>query len=224
MILFLFVYPNTSKAQTQNVKEDYIIQTQEIKQKTSRLSEIIPEHAQNIIKGENFEARIGFGDIDSSDYFSIMISTGSIDYGKLYPTTPISRDTEISVSPKSSHGYRVFTYEDHSLSDINFTNLIPNTTCDRGLCTKSTPAFWTENLTYGLGYSCVNITNSPCFDFEDDSFKRFADESKVESQEVIMNGYNTEDKARIIYKLNISPTQANSIYSNTVDFIAMPLI
>ena len=165
ILLFLLLHTFSENSQAQK-NYNVTIETQEIEQQIYRPStqEVSYENA-NVIKGENYEAVLGFEDSRADIFFSISSSGSIIDYGKLYPTNPITRDSRLSIDSLGSNGYSVFAFQDHPMTGISANNIIPNTSCDRGLCSKTTPALWNDSLTYGLGYSCEDIINSPCNNF-----------------------------------------------------------
>lgn len=202
---------------------DYTIEHQKLEQKTYHPQEKNPSNPRLIV-GKNYQAVLGFSDIPEESFFSIKISGTILDFGKLYPTNPILREAVLEVDGQSSHGYSVLGYEDHPLADSSFSNIIPNTSCDRGLCSQMTSAQWKDNLTYGFGYTCENITGSSCFDFEDtDSYKSFSDASKSEAyQQVLGTIEKGKTKAKLIHKLNVSATQKNKIYLNNINYLAIP--
>lgn len=216
------VYANFAYAQTA-LNPDYTVEHQELEQKTYHPEEKKPDNPRLIV-GKNYQAILGFSDIPQESLFSIKISGTILDFGKLYPTNPILRETILGVDGRSSHGYSVLGYEDHPLADSTFSNIIPDTSCDRGLCTQMTSATWKDNLTYGFGYTCDDITGSSCSDFEDaNSYKSFPDASKSEAyQPVLDSNESGKTKAKLIHKLNVSATQKNKIYLNNINYLAVP--
>ncbi len=226
-LIIFFLNQNQTNAQTYSNNE-YIIETSEIEQKTYRpIAPVENSENQRVIQGENYQVVLGFEDILSEDFYSIHSSTSLMDYGRLYPTNPVVRDLKLKIDAGSTHGYSVLAYEDHSLSDPSFINLIPDTSCDRGLCSQSISAYWEDSLTYGLGFGCENIKGKPCLEEESNLFRKFSDESKGEKYEPVLKNDKENDKGaidegKIIFKLNISSSQENSIYSNTINYILVP--
>lgn len=216
------VYINFSYAQTAS-NPDYTVEHQELEQKAYHPQEKKPDNPR-LIMGKNYQAVLGFGDIPEKSFFSVKISGTLLDFGKLYPTNPILREAIIEVDGRSSHGYSVLGYEDHPLADSTFSNIIPDTSCDRGLCTQMTSATWKDNLTYGFGYTCEDISGSSCSVFEStDSYKSFPDASKSEAyQQVLGTIEKGKTKTKLIHKLNVSATQKNKIYLNNINYLAVP--
>lgn len=229
LFIFLFLIfiagliTNSSYAQT----DPYVIDTQELKQDILRekpQAQAQSNSDANVIKGNNYEAILGFTDISSTTPLSIGISNSIADYGKLYPTNSIIREAELNINAESTHGYSVLTYENHPLLSLDNANLIPDTSCDAGLCTKSISAAWEDTLTYGLGYSCKDTLNSTCIGFDEDNmYKKFSDESKNEDYEAMLKSDESlQSRGKIVYKLNISASQENKVYTNTVNLILIP--
>lgn len=225
ILLFLaliLVLPRLAHAQTSS-NSDFTIEHKELEQRTYHPEN---EEIQNprIIKGRNWQAVMGFGDEKSEHYFSFKISNTLLDYGKLYPTNPILREAILEVEGLSTHGYSVLAYEDHPLADATFSNLIPDTSCDRGLCSSFTSAIWKERLTYGFGYTCEDLEKPICFGFENtDFFKRFSDASKNEVYQPVLKAIDgSNSRAKIIHKLNLSSSQKDKIYLNNINYVAIP--
>lgn len=224
IIIFLAILiPFPASAQTTS-NENYTIQTKDFEQKTFHPQVQENPTGRRIIKADNFQAVLGFEDIVADELFSIDSSSSFIDYGRLYPTNPVIRDMTIDIDSASTHGYSVVAYENHSLADSSFTNLIPNTSCDKGLCSLTTSAIWSDSLTYGFGYRCESIKKILCSGFNgENSFKKHPDESKSEEyQSVFQGGQGRKGEGKIIYKLNIPISQANIGYSNKINYIALP--
>lgn len=225
--LYLFlgifaIYINSSYAQTSS-NPDYTVEHQELEQKAYHPQEK-KQNDPRIIVGKNYQAILGFGDIPEKSFFSIKISGTILDFGKLYPTNPILREVLLEVDGKSSHGYSVLAYEDHPLADSSFANIIPNTSCDRGLCTQLTSGKWEDNLTYGFGYTCEDVVGVSCSDFENsNSYKSFADASKSENHQPVLSTIESgRTKTKLIHKLNVSASQKNKIYLNNINYLAIP--
>ena len=171
--------------------------------------------------------------------FAFSISESLIYFGHLSPTNPILRSNKLSISNDLLNGYSVLGFEDKELSwptgaeALEFPELasqsatvIPDVTCDNGLCSEIRSAPWTNTLTYGFGLRCDNITGLGCLDdfYDETNYKQFANISKNEIPQAIISGEldNKKSVYQITYKLNIAGTQLNRPYSNTITFIAVP--
>ncbi len=228
IVIGFIVFRNQTIAQSASNKS-YIMQGGEIEQKTlinpiespSKPSDKNSEKTSNIYFGENYQV-ISESNQEDSQALSFSISNNLVDYGKLTPANPVSRIIDLTVSESPSRGYSVFTFENNELSDAH-NNFIPDTTCDNGTCSEISSALWSSNLSFGFGYRCENTDGSGCTeDFSEKGyFKQFANESKSEAYQIIINDLNSR-KAKIELKANISNTQTKSSYSNSIIFIAVP--
>lgn len=158
--------------------------------------------------------------------FSFNVTSDIIDYGPLSPTNQIYRTSNLNISNTDKKGFIVLAYENHPLMTTGSNSFIPDSTCDNGSCSEVTNAIWTNTLTYGFGYRCDNVSSNNCslgFD-QNDYYKQFSDNSKNEAAQIIMSGNLTgsNHETQITYKVNISKTQANGSYSNTITYIAVP--
>jgi hypothetical protein len=182
--------------------------------------------APGLYTGANFKVRAGFQYIYSIIPFRFSISNIDINFGTLTATNPVTRTNTLTISNGSAFGYNVTAYENHQLLSPANGNVIPDTTCDNGLCTQNTSALWTNTLTYGFGYRCDDVVSTDCStDFTtSDYYKQFADQSANETPGVVMVGTNVgrNKEAQITYKVNISGTQPAGQYSNVIVYIATP--
>ena len=216
-VAFIILRNRTLAQSTSN--DSYIMQDGEIEQKT--LTSPGGSPAETFDKNSDKTAKIYFDENYQDQPFSFSISNNLVDYGPLSPTNPVFRTTDLIVSKGSSGGYSVFAFANRQLSDAN-NNSIPDTTCDNGTCSEAFSGIWSGNLSFGFGYRC-KMETAPCSkDFlGENSFKQFADDSKSEAYQAIINSSDSR-KAKIEYKVNISNNQAKSSYSNAITFIAIP--
>lgn len=212
------ISPPLAQAQTMS-NQDYIITPDTNSQSQPTAGEIKPFTSE----GVNFKVRSGFENTTSVLPFSVSLSSDVVDFGTLSPTNPIIRTVNLSVYSLSLYGYSIIASEDHALKSDK--SVIPDTTCDNGACNQEDAAEWTNALTYGFGYRCDNVTGADC----DSSFsklnfyKRFADISNMQSEQSVMAGIGSKNKdVRMSYKVNISGSQAQGIYTNVITFIAIP--
>ena len=169
-------------------------------------------------KKSNYIIQSGYG--EKTRPFILQTSQYIIDYGPLTPTNPITRTAIISIRSGPHYGYSLFTYENHPLQYAK--NLIPDTSCDNGLCSDDIPAPWTSTLTYGLGYRCDDQKGTGCqTQFQDET--EFLQIPK-KNIEIMKNIYGGFDQSEITFKLNISGTQTMGIYNNQITYIALPTL
>lgn len=154
----------------------------------------------------------GFDFYHSKNYFRFTIPDVSVDFGELTPTNPQKRISTILIDPGSAIGYIVLSNENHPLQNIS-KNIIPDTTCDDGQCSKTSSSLWTNPLTFGFGYNLNEST---------DNYQPFASDAKNDPPVPIMNGTREKNKIQITYKVNISQTQAQGWYNNDITYVATP--
>lgn len=177
----------------------------------------------NLFSGANYKVRAGFQYISSIIYFRFAISNTFIDFGIISPTSPVTRTNLLTVSNGSAYGYQVTVSQNHNLRVDASGFEIPATTCDSGTCTPTTSDAWTSSLTYGLGYRCDNISGTDCASGFTTStyYKSFiASPSAV----TVMSSSNVgrNRKAQITYKVNVAGTQPAGLYTNILNYIAIP--
>ncbi len=153
--------------------------------------------------------------------FVFTISDSIIDFGILSPTNPVIRTQNISVSPGITNGYSVYILEDHALRIQDTNQIIPDTTCDNGTCTAINASAWENILVYGVGVRCDNPSLCENKYRYPSYFTSLANKQDNIAPQPIMQSRN-KDEAKITYKINISPTQPNGLYTNTITYIASP--
>ncbi len=155
---------------------------------------------------------------------AITFSTDNnlIDFGILSPANPVARTVNLSIINAQTQ-YQLLAFEDHPLS--TGSTIIPDTTCEDGQCSEIKESQWINNLTYGFGFRCDDITDSACIGFStDNNYKQFADSAKQEKQQAIITSLLNygDNKAKLTFKLNAAGTQKPGVYTNTITFIAVP--
>lgn len=157
--------------------------------------------------------------------FTLSVPQTVIDFGILSATNPVIRTQKLLVESPGS-GYQLFAMEDHLLRSKNITT-IPDTTCDNGSCTPIIAAPWTNTLTYGFGYRCEELTGAgKCTrGFEiPDMYKRFGNQTEKVKYYPIAGSEKADigSQYQINYKINISGTQPEDAYYNSITYIAVP--
>lgn len=251
LVFFLTIYfliisiPSKTYSQTMS-NDNYILQLHGIDATTSKTTtkdSALGASDQPAPKPQTepkYKIELGFLHNKSKSPFTFSISETLIYFGTLSPTNPITRSNKLSVSSRSANGYSVIAFTNRELlasatSDVTpgasevpspSAEVIPDSSCDNGLCSEFSPAPWTNILTYGFGYRCDNVIGTDCAKgFLDLNFyKQFANNSKNEIPQKILSATNGKiDKiVQITYKVNISGTQALGSYNNTITYIAVP--
>lgn len=222
----LLVTAPKATAQTMS-NQNYIIQTDKVdtvtNSETDKNSDLQADKNNPAVSGGvNFKIKAGFKDTPSDLPFSISLSSNIIDFGTLSPTNPIIRTVNLSTN-SLANGYSVIVFENEPLTAGK--TIIPDTTCDFGSCGIENASIWINALAYGFGYRCDNVIGSDC----DNSFtspnfyKHFPNIASNDDPQIILSGIGSNNKeVRVSYKVNISGSQAQSIYKNIVTYIAIP--
>ena len=193
------------------------------------------ENSPGLYSGTNFKVKAGFQYIPRDFPFSFSISNTLIDFGVLSPTNPVTRTTTLTISNSSAPSYQVRASENHQLQVAKTGAIIADTTCDKGACSHTQAAEWSNALTYGFGYRCDSLSitsqgaksptcveNQTSFSSNPGYFKQFADDSKKEtSQVLIKGGKGRRQEASVTYKVNIPSSQATGTYTNSVTYGAV---
>lgn len=127
-----------------------------------------------------------------------------------------------TVSTNANSGYTLTVQQDTSLTDSLGTGAtIPETVCDSGPCTSTTPAPWTNPLLEkGFGYSLDHISGTS------DSTFTYASGYKPlsTSPENILSRTSATDVSSVYtcYRLAVSNVQPIGYYFNKLTYIATP--
>ena len=158
------------------------------------------------------------------DTFSFALSQKNIDFGELTANNPIVRTLELTLK-NPMQGAQVVTYEDRPLTN-NEKIIIPDTTCDTGVCSEQDATEWESVFTYGFGYRCESDSKAICNnDFTTSKhYKQYPDTLRAEIPQTVITSDTDlqESKAKIYYKVNISNTQKAGSYTNAVTYLAIP--
>lgn len=143
--------------------------------------------------------------------FAFTLSDTLLDFGEVSPTNPITRTATIDISQGGAVGYSLLAVEDHELSSLEESSIIPDTACDSATCTDNLSSVWESLLTFGFGYRID----------DERVYRRFANRAKGELAQLMRVGQKVE-QLKILHKLNIPATQEEGVYTNTIRFIAVP--
>ncbi len=174
--------------------------------------------------GTNYIIKAGFQYISSITRFKFIVSSQVIDFGTLSASNPVTRTQTLTITNGSAYGYKVTAAENHQLLRPDTGSRIPDTTCDSGGCTPSTPATWTNPLTYGFGYRCDNVSGTPCVFTTSNYYAPFANIEFSQTPQNVLAGTNLvkNAEATITFKANISGSQAPGNYLNQINYVATP--
>ncbi len=174
--------------------------------------------------GTNYIIKAGFQYISSITRFKFIVSSQVIDFGTLSSSNPVTRTQTLTITNGSAYGYAVTAAENHQLLRPDTGSRIPDTTCDSGTCTASTPSTWTNPLTYGFGYRCDNVSGTPCVFTTANYYAPFANLEFSQTPQNVLAGTTLVKNAQatITFKANISGTQAPGNYINQINYVATP--
>lgn len=177
--------------------------------------------------GKNYTVKAGNNYHPDNTPLSFSVSNLKVSFGSLSPTNPVSRTSNLRVTNNSSYSYKVIASENNQLTEAKTGSKIPDTTCDDGKCSQNQAGKWDSTLSYGFGYRCEG-NESACI-YADESFevpsfyKQFSDSSLNESASTILSqGSGTGQEATVTYKVNISSSQPQGFYLNTVTYLLIP--
>lgn len=206
-------YPNINIGATQDTSENYSINT------------TLGQTAAGQFQSAGYIIKAGFQYFYSIIPFRFTISNYSINFGSIYPNTPSTLNTNLTVSFGSAYQYQVTAQEIGTLRISDGGNFIPDTTCNGGAqtCTETSAKIWDSTSAYGFGYNMSG--NDIPVDFTDSTYYRpFSDRSLSESPAVIMSSANVGENriATVTYKVNIPSTQESGVYTTIINYVATP--
>lgn len=192
---------------------------------TIKLVDTLGQNLPGEFETTGFRLKSGFAYLPSKEPFSFTISADSINFGTLLPNTFYRKKIDLTVNGIGVAGYRVSLIESQSLSLPSGESFIPDTTCDPSqTCTTTTAAPWAATTAYGFGYT-LSGDDIDKAQFPDQSYYRpLPNNTKQESPITIMSrlGRGKIATASATFAVNISATQPNGVYENSIQFIALP--
>lgn len=187
-------------------------------------ADTVSQTLQSEFASIGYRTRVGFQYLPTAEPFSLTVSTAAVDFGTVKPATFVDNSLSLTVNGAGVHGYSVSAIEDHPLAappDVT----IPDTACDpNDKCTPTHASPWTNSLAYGFGYNLTGADIDGAEFANTSYFRPFANNAANQNPVVIMSRPNRDEKAtaKLTLRINTPPTQANSAYQNTVQFIALP--
>lgn len=135
---------------------------------------------------------------------------------------------QLTVSTNATGGYAVTAAENDQLGkDGATTPFIPDTACDSGPCTHTTPQDWNTATNNGFGYSLQNVDAATiAFQYNDSSrvfnSKQFAALIESEVPQSLFSSTTVADAQDIYvcYRLSVGATQAAGNYENQITYTA----
>ena len=190
-----------------------------------RLIDLVGQTSAQVFSSKGYLIQSGFNNRAAGSSLIFSISPLGVNFPSLVPNLPQTRDLLITVKSGNFPGFAVYLAEDKQLSSE--TNaVIPDTVCNAAKdapCNKDSAGLWNLSDSYGFGYQLEGKKIPE--DFKKPGFFRpFASLNKNELASLIMETaeQNSEQNARMILKINVSRTQPVGIYSNNLNFTALP--
>jgi hypothetical protein len=187
--------------------------------------------APGLYSSLGYKIRSGFQYIHSIIPFSLSLSEIALAFGSLTKEDLNNEKTlTLTVSSGSAGGYQILAQENDHLkstvgSEIVDTSCDPADSCDY----QNDAGTWTQNTTYGLGYS-MSGTDVPT-EFSGGKFKRFSNAANLpaETPTNVMGltpaeGHEAEREkiAVMTVRINVGYLQPAGVYQNILYFTALP--
>lgn len=147
---------------------------------------------------------------------SIDINSDLISFGVLSPTSPSEREIDIAISG-SSPSQIIYIKKNNQLQNES-DNIINDTSCDQGTCSRFIAANWINTLTFGIGYSCKHTQCEA--DFTQTAYRPFALE--LTSLFEVKKKDSQISSLTLPIRINIPGTQEKGVYQSTLTILAVP--
>ncbi len=187
------------------------------------LTDTVGQNAPGQYDGATFTLKSGFQYIyDTLSPFKFSISDLDIPFGTLTPGVGTSATNVLTITTPYGSGYDILAVENHPLWN-QYSQPIPDTTCDTGTCSESVSAPWVNTTTYGFGFKALGAGTSTTFT-NPTHYRQFANGFAGEAPQIIATEtISVKDRqTTVTYKVNINNLQAAGSYQNGVIFIAVP--
>jgi hypothetical protein len=149
-------------------------------------------------------------------------TTGTaVAYGSLVLASSNDLAQRLSCVTNANNGYVVTVFEDGPMTNIADGSTIPDTNCDGGGCTITTPALWSTYVNSGWGYTVHNINVGTTTLSYQSGYKPFGD-GVVNAKEVMKNTTTptTTERAYVCYRATASTVQKAGNYESKLVYTA----
>ena len=244
LILFIFFFTKQIQADYRFQSDTYIIDwgtfniTSGNKTSTNfKLSDTVGQNAPREYTNTPYILQSGFQYIyNTLNKFSFIIEDDDLEVALGTLTSGVGKTSfhYIAISSPAGNGYQIMVHQAHPLqNEVGIS--IPNTSCNIGsTCTISSSTDWTSSSSYGFGYNALGVNSSNIVDnigtslyfSNKNKYRPFADQSTnpPQNNQIIMsqNQPTQNKRAKITYKVNISPIQSSGEYETNIVFTAVP--
>lgn len=188
-----------------------------------KLSDVVGQTAAGVFASKGYLIQAGFLNAAAAEVFSFSVTPAVVDFGSLFPNTPVEKNVRITISNGNVEGYSIFVSENQPLTTLVEAEIV-DTACDQEStpCTHAQAAKWTDNTSYGFGYRLEGRTVPA--DFSQDNFYRpFTATKRNEEPVLIMRSQAKKvvDQATMTLRVNIGRNQPVGQYRNVLSFTAI---
>jgi len=191
-----------------------------------KLNSSLGQPVQGEFESTGTKIKAGFEYLRPRKPFALSVTGTNLNFGTITANTFKSISSNLIVSAGSAAGFTVKVIEDHSLRISNQDSIIADTSCDPSLpCSVGQAAPWIETTSYGFGFNITGDGVDSANFISPDHFQPFPNNELGQDPVTIMSAaraYGKTSSAAISYKINVSPSQLNGLYQNTIQFIALP--
>ena len=202
------------------------------KQSTNyHLTDTVGQNAPGRYTSDGYIVKAGFQYLyDKVEPLYFKIDRLDINFGSLAANIGSTQSNITTITTPSGRGYEILAVAAHPLINQNSVT-IPDTNCDTS-CSITTSGLWTSAAKYGFGYNATGIDSygnpnhigTLAYFPNTDYFRPFAHLSQNQTAQIISSETApvTNRRARITYKINVSPQQATGAYQTPINLIAIP--
>ncbi len=190
-----------------------------------KLSTTVGQTATGEFEVNGYRVKSGFQYSRTGEPFSFSLTSDSVNLGTVIANTFAKKTASLTITGAGIHGYTVKAIENHPLQIGESPSTIPDTVCDpKEKCTPNHASPWTSTTSYGFGYNLAGDDVDQAEFPNSTMFRPFADNQLNQTPITLMSNPKSASKATatLTFQANISPTQGNGFYENSIQFIALP--
>ena len=195
------------------------------------LTDTVGQNAPGRFTSDGYTVKAGFQYLyEQGKSFQFKIDQLDINFGSLAAGIGSTQSNITTITTPSGRGYEIMAIATHPLINQNSV-AIPDTNCNAG-CTINTSGLWTSPASFGFGYNAIGIDSydqpnhigTLSYFPSENHFRPFAHLSQHQTAQIIASETPPvpDRRARLTYKINISPQQATGIYQTAINLIAIP--
>ncbi|MBI2465303.1 hypothetical protein HYV64_04125 [Candidatus Shapirobacteria bacterium] len=145
----------------------------------------------------------------------------AVTYGSLVLASPNDLAQRLSCVTNANSGYVVTVYEDGPMQNIADGTTLPDTDCNGGGCTTTTPAAWSTYTASGWGYAIQNLNIGVTVTDYQTGYRPFGN-GTANAKEIIKNTTtpSATERAYVCYRATASTTQKAGNYESKLVYTA----